>query len=519
MRKPFCFLTALALFGLANADYTLTVLHTNDLHAHIEPTRIGRTTYGGYAKQATLIKKYRAEDPNVILLNGGDTFQGTLFFTQYVGMADLSLMNVMGYDGMAVGNHEFDLGPAPLAEFAKHATFPVLSANLDVSGEEGLRTTIKPYAVKQVGGQKIGMVGAVTPDLPTISSPGPNVKLIDLYQSINKAIAELKGQGVNKIILLSHLGYDLEKAVAKQCTGLDVIVGGHSHSYLGPVTGIQGFPNPLGPYPTVVDNTESKVLLVSSWEWGKVFGRMKVNFDDDGEVASWTDAAPILVDEAIADDPTVASMIAALNKPIETLKKTVMATTPFALTRDGGNAGNSILGNIICDAMLAATEKTGAKLAIMNNGGIRANIDQGPITFDEVIQTSPFGNTLVVIDLTGSELLAALEHAAGRSGEDGRGVGIHVSKWTKVKYDVSKPVGKRVVSASINGDAVEAAKTYRIVTNSFVASGGDGFASIKDARGYRLDTGMLDRDALVDYLKVFKGDDPTVNARIEVGGR
>jgi 5'-nucleotidase/UDP-sugar diphosphatase len=516
--KQHCFFALLAVAATANADYTLTVLHTNDLHAHIEPSRVGQTTLGGYAKQATLVKKYRAEDPNVILLNGGDTFQGTLYFTQYTGLADLALMNAIGYDGMAVGNHEFDLGPGPLAEFAKYATFPLLSANLDVSNEEGLETTIKPHAIKQVGGQKIGMIGATTPELPTISSPGPNVKLIDLYDSINKSIAALKSEGVNKIVLLSHLGYDLEKDVAKRCLGIDVVVGGHSHSYLGQPTNIGGFARPAGPYPTVIENTESKVLLVSSWEWGKVFGRIKVNFDDDGKVKDWSDANPILVDEKIPDDPMVASMIAALARPIESLKKTVVATTPFALNRDNARLGNSSLGNLISDAMLAAAEKSGAKVALMNNGGIRANIDQGDITFSEVIEVSPFGNTLVVMDVTGTELLAALEVGASRWGEDGRGIGLHVSKWTLVKYDVSKPVGQRVVSGTINGEPIEPGRTYRIVTNSFMATGGDGFVSLKDAKGYRVDTGSLDRDALVDHLKKFKGDDLTGTKRIEVVG-
>ncbi len=508
MRKSLS-LFILAFACLAQADYTLTVLHTNDLHAHIEPTKIGNTTFGGYAKQATLIKKYRAEDPNTILLNGGDTFQGTLFFTQYVGLADLALMNMIGYDGMALGNHEFDLGPEPLVEFAKHATFPLLSANLDVSEVEGLSNKIKPHAIKQVGGQKIGMIGAMTPDLPSISSPGPNVKLLDFYDSINKSIAALKGEGVNKIVLLSHLGLQLERDVARRCPGLDVIVGGHSHTYLGKSTGIQGFAQSGGPYPIVIENSESKVLLVSAWEWGKVLGRIKVNFDDEGKVKDWSDAEPVLVVESIPDDPTVASMIAALTKPIESLRQTVVANAPFALTRENSGRGNSIMGNIICDAMLAAAEKTGAKLAIMNNGGIRSAIDQGPITFDEVIQTSPFGNTLVVMDLTGEELLTAFEHTAR-----GNGIGIHVSKWTKIKVDGSKPAGQRV-SATINGEPVEKGKTYRIVTNSFVASGGDAFNMIRDAKGYRIDTGNLDRDALVDYLKTFKGDDPSREPRIE----
>lgn len=514
MKRPTFLLLALACFGFAQADFALTILHTNDLHAHIEPTKIGKATYGGYAKQATLVKKFRTEDPNTILVNGGDTFQGTLFFTQYIGMADLSLMNVIGYDGMAVGNHEFDLGPAPLGEFAKFATFPVLSSNLDVSGEETLRTTIKPYAIKMVGGQKIGMIGATTPDLPTISSPGPNVKLMDLYDSINKSIVALKNEGVNKILLLSHLGYDLEKDVAKRCPGLDVVVGGHSHTYLGMPTGIQGFPTPPGPYPTIVQNSESTVLVVSSWEWGKVFGRLRVKFDDAGKVNSWADSVPVLVDESIPDDPTVASMINALTKPIESLRKTVVATTPVALTRDNSGNGNSLLGNLICDAMLATTSKAGATMAIMNNGGIRSNIDAGPITFDEVIQTSPFGNTLVVLDLTGAELLATLETAAGRVGEDGRGVMIHVSKGTQIHYDLSKSVGKRVVSATVGGRAVTSEGTYRIVTNSFVSTGGDGFTAIKEAKGYRIDTGTLDRDALVEFLRGYKGEDLTKEPRM-----
>ena len=518
MRKSLFLFAALAVAGLAQADYTLTVLHTNDLHAHIEASKVGSTMLGGYAKQATLVKKFRAEDPNTILLNGGDTFQGTLYFNQYTGFADLAIMNVIGYDGMAVGNHEFDLGPGPLADFAKFATFPVLSANLDVSTEPGLATTIKPHAVKVVGGQKIGMIGATTPELPSISSPGPNVKLIDLYNSINRSIAELRSEGVNKIVLLSHLGYDLEKDVAKRCTGLDVIVGGHSHSYLGDPNDIAGFARPAGPYPTVVVNSESRVLLVSSWEWGKVFGRIRVNFDDEGKVKDWNDAAPVLVDDKIPDDPMVASMVAALSKPIDSLKRTVVATTPYALNRDNARLGNSNLGNLIADGMLAAAEKAGAKVALMNNGGIRANIDQGPITFNEVIETSPFGNTLVVMDVTGTELLAAFELGGARWGEDGRGVGIHVSKWTKIKYDVSKPVGQRVVSATINGEKVEPGTVYRIVTNNFMAGGGDGFVSLRDAKGYRVDTGTLDRDALVEFLKKFKGEDLTGNPRIEVVG-
>lgn len=514
MRKPLLLIAAVALATFAHADFTLTVLHTNDLHAHIDPSKVGKLLFGGYAKQATLVKKYRAEDPNPILLSGGDTFQGTLYFNQYTGLADLALMNLMGYEGMAVGNHEFDLGPTKLGDFAKGAIFPVLSCNLDVSAEPSLRNVIKPYTVAKVGGQKIGLIGATTPELPTISSPGPTVKLLDLYDSINKSIAALRSEGVNKIVLLSHLGFGLEKEVAAKCAGLDIVVGGHSHSYLGPDTGIQGFSRPSGPYPTIVKNSESQVVLVSAWEWGKVFGRIKVTFDDSGKVKSWADARPILVDDSIADDPVAASLIAAFQKPIEDLRKAVVATTPVPLTRSQSNAGNSLLGNIITDAMLAYGSKSGAQVALMNNGGIRADIDAGPITFDELIQTSPFGNTMVVMDLSGAELLSAFEHGAA-----GNGVMLHVSKGTKIKYDMSKPEGSRVTEATIDGTPVDPAKTYKVVVNNFMAGGGDAFTSLKDAKGARLDTGTLDRDVLADYLKAYTGADLTKDKRIEVLGR
>jgi 5'-nucleotidase len=199
------------------------------------------------------------------------------------------------------------------------------------------------------------------------------------------------------------------------------------------------------------------------------------------------------------------------------MKKTVVATAPVALTRSGGREGNSLLGNIVTDAMLAYGSKSGAQIAIMNNGGIRADIDAGPITFDEVIQTSPFGNTLVIVDLTGAELLAAFEHGAEKLSGDDSGLMLHVSHGTHIRYDAAQPAGKRVVEATVGGTKIDPAKTYRIVTNSFVASGGDAFTSIRDAKGYRLDTGTLDRDVLVEFLKSYKGEDLTRDKRIEIG--
>ena len=163
--KKLALLLTMALLASAGAKpLTVTILHTDDLHGHVDPTKIGENMYGGYTRQATLMKQYSQSDVNPLILSGGDTFQGTLFYNLYKGLADVLFMNLQGYQAMAVGNHEFDDGPPALAAFARKANFPLLSANLDVSQEPLLKDLIKPYAVLMVDGEKVGVIGAVTPD-------------------------------------------------------------------------------------------------------------------------------------------------------------------------------------------------------------------------------------------------------------------------------------------------------------------------------------------------------------------
>ena len=163
------FFLSLAASGLG--QITLTILHTDDLHAHVEPFKVKNGTYGGYARQAALIEQQRKKDPNVLVLSGGDTFQGTLYFNVYQGLADAVFLNRMGYQGSAIGNHEFDLGPDALGAYARSVTFPLLAANLDVSLEPALAGRISPSATIRIGRETVGLVGAVTPDLPKLISP------------------------------------------------------------------------------------------------------------------------------------------------------------------------------------------------------------------------------------------------------------------------------------------------------------------------------------------------------------
>lgn len=490
-------------------DLTLTILHNNDVHARIEPTMVKGEPFGGYARTSTLVSQTRKKEKNVLFLNAGDVFQGTLYFTQYVGLADGALMNYMGVDAMALGNHEFDLGPAPLAEFIKRVQFPVLAANLGLDQEPALKNSVKPYTILERDKTKIGVVGIITPDTPNISGPGPTVKFLDPLASTMKAVGELEAAGVKIIIVLSHLGYQADLELAKKLKGVDVILGGHSHTLLGSAE-MPPFGKPFGPYPTsVTDAANKEVLVAQAYEWGKVLGHMKLTFDGNGFVKKLWTAESILVDKSIPEDPVVKSMVDAFAQPIVTLRKTSVGEAAVELTRGAtGDQPESLMGNVVADAMLESTRKAGAQLALMNQGGIRATIEKGKVTFEHAINVQPFGNTLVILDLTGAELKRSIESMLEH------GSFHQVSAGFSYTYKDSAPVGSKVVKMVFRGRDVAPTDTIRIVTNNFMAKGGDFQDVLKNATGYRLDTGLLDLDALIEYFKLYSPIQAKVEGRV-----
>ena len=490
-------LSLLAALALGDG-YTLTVLHTDDLHGHIEPVKIGKGMYGGYAKHVTLLRRFAKSEPNPVVLSGGDTFQGTMYFKVYEGLADGFFMNLMGYQGMAVGNHEFDLGPEPLGAFARQVAFPVLAANLDVSADPHLKDVIKRSSILVVGGQRIGLVGAVTPELPEVSSPGPTVKMLDLMSNVQKEVDQFSAQGINKVILLSHLGYELEKKVAATVRGLDVIVGGHSHTLLGTFDN-PDFPPSEGPYPTVVDNPGgNRTLLVASWEWGKVLGHLQVDFTAKGAVSTWR-GNPTVVNASIPDDPFALSALAAYRMPILAATRKVVATSAEGVPNTDGRVRESAMGDLAADSMLEACAAAKPDFAFVNGGGVRAALPSGTITYDKLVEVMPFSNTLMVMELTGAEVRAALEY--GLSGlEEKQGRFLQVSRGFHYAFDAAKPVGSRLLSATWNELALDDARMYRVALSAFTANGGDGFDVLKNAKGTRLNLGLVDIDALEMYV-------------------
>lgn len=485
-----------AALGLAQEPLHLTILHTNDLHAHPEPFTMAGASYGGYARQATLIKRLRAAEPNSILLNAGDTFQGTMYFTAYDGLADLACMNAMGYQAACLGNHEFDGGPALLSPFLKEANFPVLACNLDVSGEPRLAPYLKPSAVLTVAGQRIGIVGAVTPDAANISSPGPTVKFLDLRTSVQGAVDDLKRQGINKIILLTHIGYAEDQALAKSITDVDVIVGGHSHSPLG-TPALAGWPTPAGPYPTYVNDANGKrVVIVQAYEWGKVVGHLEVDFDAQGEVTAVKDAAVTVVDSTIPEDPLIASMVEAFKRPIAAIMNAVVGSTPAELTHDR-NA--NVMANVIADAMQEGLTDLKPDVSFVNLGGVRGGLPAGPITYGGLVAVQPFRNTMSTLSMTGAELVQVLEE--GATAPEKLGGLLYPSSSLTYQVDFSKPAGSHVSNVTIDGRPLQMDKTYLIAVNGFTMSGGDSHFVLRDLKGTRTDTKRVDIDLLAAYVR------------------
>ncbi|MBX3096983.1 MAG: 5'-nucleotidase C-terminal domain-containing protein [Fimbriimonadaceae bacterium] len=509
----------LAAIAWGQSPLTVTILHTNDSHARMEPAAVRGVEIGGRSRLVSAAKAELAVAENPIVLDAGDVFQGTLYFNVYEGLADLAVMNHLGYDAMAVGNHEFDRGDAPLAEFARHAEFPLLAANLDVSGNELLRDLIKASTVIEVQGQKVGIIGAVTATLPTISSMPDTVKMRDLRSSIQGEIDRLATEGVNKIIVVAHVGWREEAELIASVRGIDVMVGGHSHSLLGTFTmPIPGNPTAIDGYPVRrVGADGAPVLHVTAFEWSKVLGKLIFTFDANGRIESVSnESKPIVIDDTIPKDPYVETLIAAYRKPIQAMAEKEIGTVSAAIERGNHLQGESAMANLIADSMLEATKVNGCVAAFMNGGGVRASYEAGPLTFGAAITVQPFANTLAVLDLTGAELKAALEHGVAALPE-ASGALLHPSHGTSYAININRPVGQRVSDIVVAGEPIEPQATYRIAFNSFTASGGDDHQVLKAANGYRYETGLVDIDAMVDYIaKLGRPLTPVVEGRIKV---
>ncbi|MCA1243518.1 5'-nucleotidase/apyrase family protein [Stappia stellulata] len=504
----------------AQAEYSLTILHINDLHSRLEPINKYDSTcspeddakgecFGGVARIKAKIDERRAAlseaGRNVITLDAGDQFQGSLFYTTYKGAAAAEFMNAIGFDAMAVGNHEFDDGPDGLSAFLDKVDVPVLSGNIDVENEPALKGKVFGTLVLTVGDQRIGLVSTLAEDTVDTSSPGPNVGFFSAESYLKGAVEGLQAAGVNKIIAVTHMGLPRDMQIASRVPGIDVIVGGHSHTLLSNTND-----KAAGPYPVLVQNPVGRqVPIVQAYAYGKFLGEIEVVFDDGGNVVS-ANGNPVLLDASVAADKAVAARVAELGKPLEELKAKVIGDTTAAIdgSRDSCRSGECAMGNLVADAMLERVRAQGIDIAIQNGGGLRASIEAGEVTMGEVLTVLPFQNTLATFQLKGRDVIAALENGVSQV-EDGAGrfpqvAGLRFS-WTR-----ARPAGDgRIIKAEVFQDGawvpLDPEKAYGVVSNNYMRGGGDGYRVFADAGMNAYDYGPGLEEVVADYISDIQG--------------
>lgn len=528
--------------------FDLTILHTNDVHAHVDQyNRNGaRCTaedeaeglcIAGTPRLQTLVEEVRAAEDNVLLVDAGDQFQGTLFYALFKADVITDTMNAMGYDAMTVGNHEFDDGPTELAHLADGATFPVVSSNLDVSAEPLLAGKIPTYTVVTKGGEQIGIVGVSTPETENISSPGPNVVFDDPATSVQAAVDALTGMGVDKIVALSHMGYEEDLALAAAVSDVDVIVGGHSHTFIyTPTTPLYfyepQYPQyselvPAGPYPTVVSSMAAEpVLVVTAFQWGTFLGRLDVGFDASGIVTEY-DGNPIYLDRDTEKSTTMETILDKYRPALEELIATDVGTTTVDLLITVGGAricrlGECLMGDLVADAMLwkanEANPGGGYQIAFQNGGGLRAPILAGAVTMGDVLETLPFGNAIATFELTGTHVIEALENGVSQyPAQSGRFPQVSGMRYT---FDASQAAGSRITSVEVMSGTeyvpLDENAVYKVVTNDFMRKGGDGYAVFADYAIDPYDFGPALDAALAEYFGNFSPVTPVIEGRITI---
>lgn len=524
------FFFMLALFssvGLGQTLKSLEILHTNDMHAHIfgvTPDDAMCTLanidtdlcYGGFDRMATLVDRFRKQNNTTLLVDAGDQFQGSMFHQLYGGLASAQFMNEIGFDAMAVGNHEFDNGPEALAKFASTIRFPLLSANIDASAHPLLKDMIKPYVIVHKKGLRIGIIGYTTEDTRYLSAPGPKVHLLPIIPSVKKAVVALQKAKVDVIIALSHAGLARDKEVASKVSGIAVIVSGHTNSLLSNTV-----KNSDGPCPLVIRSLKGEpVLLVSAYAYGKFLGRLNFSFDESGVPKTWS-GEPILLDQRVPRKRSLSLLAHKLYEPVAQLEKEQVGALPLAADGRDCRFEECIFGNFITDSMLEFAKKFGISIALMNAGGIRASLPQGAVNRAHIKDVLPFEKKVVFVKLKGREIQKNLEHGVSfvedRS-NDNTGRFLQVSG-LKYSFDPRKPRGERVSHILVYDPSLssfmplDSNKIYGIAINSYIAQGGDNYSFLSQSHErWSIDIDL--KDLLDTFIKSPKSQLPKLEGRI-----
>ncbi|KAI8931679.1 hypothetical protein NX059_011326 [Plenodomus lindquistii] len=464
----------------AEGNYNISFFHVNDVHAHLDEfsssgtdcTRPERGCYGGYARIKTVLEENRPNYEDSLWLNVGDEFQGTLFYSFYGGEKIAETLNQLNFSAMTLGNHEFDAGDEKLGQFLENLTFPIISANLH-SENEKINKSVKPYHIFEEHG--LALIGVTTDETPSISNPDESTTFSDVVESVQAAIDEIKATtNITRIAAITHIGYDKDQELAAATSGLQLIMGGHSHTLLGDMEDAEG------EYPTIATNQDGdEVFIVTAYRWGEYVGYIDVTYDPSGKILAYN-GAPIHITNTTEQDPDLQAQIESWRGPFEEFAAEVLGTSNVELDQTTCRRQECLLGDFMADAMLAYRKNNteDVDFAIINAGGIRATIDAGDITRGEVLTSFPFGNAIVQIAVNGSYLWSVLEGiVTGVNVINGEEVTsfMQVSTGIQIEYNPDNNNGSRLISVTIGDEALKNETVYQIVTLDFIAGGGDNF--------------------------------------------
>ena len=487
----FSFPPALLAGEIAPVD--LTILHINDTHGRILPYVEAipgqRQMVGGAAYLAHMIQEERSRNPHgTLLLSAGDMFQGTPVSNLFKGRSVTDVMNYLKFDAMAIGNHEFDWGMDILRHLTASSKFPYLSAN--IRDEKGKYLPgVKPYIIIERKKVKIAIIGVTTPEVPHVTMPGRLKHItVDRPEDIlPRFMKKVKDEGAIIIIVLSHLGLDADRDLALRVPGIDVIVGGHSHTALE--------------NPVMVGST----IIVQAGAYGLYLGVLKLKVDPEtGKIIGHTEEKELEKVMAGKDRPYDAELARIIHSYYGRIQKEygrIVGVTSVPLIRYHQRESN--VGNFICDTM---RKKTGTDIAFINSGAIRNNIPKGRITMEQVFTLLPFDNVLVTMRLEGKQVLEILEQNARLEH------GILQMSGVEIRYDVTEPAGFRVREVYVGRRSLDPDKMYTVTTIDFLAVGGDAFSLFKEGRDIVYGTAL--RDVIVSYLEKHSPISPRIEGRI-----
>ncbi len=483
--------TALAS-GLFADPQPVTILHFNDSHGHIEipEAEEGQVALGGISRMAAVMAEVRAynraHDIPTLVLSAGDVLQGTPLSTVFKGEADFKCLNLFPLDAMCIGNHEFDFGLPNLHKLIEQANFPILSANIR---RESDRTRVFDGAlVKEIGDEVCVIIGLTTPETRVTTMPSNVAGLLfeDAATVAKTLVDRILRHRDYLIIGLTHLGFEEDVKLARQVPGLDVIIGGHSHTLLEQAK--------------LVGDT----IVLQADCHGRFLGQLDLIVDEGKVTRHRWFLRPM--DEHIEPRHDVEAIVEDyVNRLGEELEQVVAVASVFLDgEREHVRSRETNLGNLITDAMRALS---GAEIAFCNGGGIRASIDEGPITMGEVLQVLPFGNELCTVKLTGEQVKGVLAESASR--EPGDGGFMQISGLKVVIKD------GQVEEVTVNGEPLAADKVYLVATNNFLLQGGDGYDIFKAGQEpYEVGTRLA--AAVEQYLTDIGEVAPEVEGRIVI---